>query len=116
MRSWLARSGNLENSTETSKNKAKPEKIFNSKLFKIVSIKKRKIALVIGKGLRLASTFFGETILFDKIEFKLRDNEVELCFQSKTGSINGQVVERRIQELNKALKSYVTKETEKTSF
>ena len=42
------------------RHKAKPEKVFNSKLFKIVSKKKRKIAFVIGKGLRLASTFFGE--------------------------------------------------------
>ena len=34
------------------RHKAKPEKVFNSKLFKIVPIKKRNIALVIGKGLR----------------------------------------------------------------
>ena len=98
------------------RHKAKPEKVFNSKLFKIVSKKKRKIALIIGKGLRLASTFFGETSLFDKIEFKLRDNEVGLCFRSKAESVNGQVVERRIQELNKALKSYVTTEIEKNQF
>ena len=49
------------------RHKAKPEKVFNSKLFKIVSKKKRKIAFVIGKGLRLASTFFGEKNVFDKI-------------------------------------------------
>tara|TARA_Y100001980_G_C14453780_1_gene237128 strand:- start:542 stop:925 length:384 start_codon:yes stop_codon:yes gene_type:complete len=87
------------------RHKAKPEKIFNSKLFKIVPIKKRKIALVIGKGLKLASTFFGEKSLFDKIDFRLRANEVELCFQSKIDFFNGEIVERRVQELNKALKS-----------
>ena len=36
------------------RHKASPEKIFNSKLFKIVPKKKRKIAFVIGKGLRLS--------------------------------------------------------------
>ena len=70
------------------RHKAKPEKVFNSKLFKIVSKKKRKIALVIGKGLRLASTFFGEKSLFDKIDFRLKAHEVELCFQSKIDFIN----------------------------
>ena len=98
------------------RHKAKPEKVFSSKLFKIVSKKKRKIAFVIGKGLRLASTFFGEKNLFDKIEFRLRAQEVELCFQSKIDSINGEVVERRIQELNKALKLCVTVDTEKKFF
>ena len=87
------------------RHKAKPEKVFNMRFFKIISRKKRKIALVIGRGLRLASTFFGERNLFDKIDFRLRENEVELCFQSKIDFINGEVVERRIQELNKALKS-----------
>ncbi len=86
------------------RHKAKPEKVFNSKLFKIVSRKKRKIAFVIGKGLRLASTFFGEKNLFDQIDFRLKAHEVELCFQSKMVSFNGSIVERRIQELNKALK------------
>ena len=95
------------------RHKAKPEKVFNSKLYKLVSNKKRKIALVIGKGLRLASTFFGEKNLFDKIDFRLRANEVELCFQSKIDFINGEVVERRIQELNKALKSCVTVDLKK---
>jgi exopolyphosphatase/guanosine-5'-triphosphate,3'-diphosphate pyrophosphatase len=93
------------------RHKAKPEKIFNSKLFKIVPKKKRKIALVIGKGLRLASTFFGEKSLLNKIEFRLRANEVDLCFQSKMDSINGEIVEKRIQELNKALKTCVTVDT-----
>ena len=98
------------------RHKAKPEKVFNSKLFKIVSKKKRKIALVIGKGLRLASTFFGEKSLFDKIDFRLKAHEVELCFQSKIDFINGEVVERRIQELNKALKLCVTVDTKKKLF
>ena len=98
------------------RHKAKPEKVFNSKLYKIVSKKKREIAFVIGKGLRLASTFFGEKNLFDKIDFRLRANEVELCFQSKIDFISGAVVERRIQELNKALKSCVTEDVEKKSF
>ena len=98
------------------RHKAKPEKVFNSKLFKIVSRKKRKIALVIGKGLRLASIFFGEKNLFDKIDFRLRKNEVELCFQSKIDFNNGEIVERRIQELNKALKSCVIVDTKKTKF
>ena len=87
------------------RHKAKPEKIFNSKLFKIVPKKKREIAFVIGKGLRLASTFFGEKSFFDEIEFRLRENEVELCFHSKMVSIHGEIVERRIEELNKALNS-----------
>ena len=78
--------------------------------------KKRKIALVIGKGLRLATTFFGEKSLFDKIEFRLKANQVELSFKSRMDSINGHVVERRIQELNKALKSYFTVEKQKISF
>ena len=98
------------------RHKAKPEKVFNSKLFKIVSKKKRKIALVIGKGLRLASTFFGEKSLFDKIDFRLKAHEVELCFQSKIDFINGEVVERRVQELNKALKLCVTVDTKKKLF
>ena len=98
------------------RHKAKPEKVFNSKLFKIVSKKKRKIALVIGKGLRLASTFFGEKSLFDKIDFRLKAHEVELCFQSKIDFVNGEVVERRIQELNKALKLCVTVDTKKKLF
>ena len=98
------------------RHKAKPEKVFNSKLFKIVSNKKRKVAFVIGKGLRLASTFFGEKNLFEKIDFRLRANEVELSFQSKIDFINGEVVERRVQELNKALKSYVTEDVEKKVF
>jgi exopolyphosphatase/guanosine-5'-triphosphate,3'-diphosphate pyrophosphatase len=98
------------------RHKAKPEKVFNSKLFKIVSKKKRKIALVIGKGLRLASTFFGEKSLFDKIDFRLTAHEVELCFQSKIDFVNGEVVERRIQELNKALKLCVTVDTKKKLF
>ncbi len=93
------------------RHKAKPEKVFNNKLFKIVSKKKRKIALVIGKGLKLASTFFGEKSLFDKIDFRLKAHEVELCFQSKIDFVNGEVVERRIQELNKALKLCVTVDT-----
>ena len=97
------------------RHKAKPEKVFNSKLFKIVSKKKRKIALIIGKGLRLASTFFGEISIFDKIEFKLRDNEVELFFRSKTNAVNGQIVERRVQELNRALKS-MSLQKQKISF
>ena len=79
-------------------------------------IKKRNIALVIGKGLRLASTFFGEKSLLDKIDFRLTAHEVELCFQSKIDFINGEVVERRIQELNKALKLYVTVDTKKRLF
>ena len=98
------------------RHKAKPEKVFNSKLFKIVSKKKRKIAFVVGKGLRLASTFFGEKSLFDKIDFRLKAKEVELCFQSKIDFINGEVVERRIQELNKALKLCVTVDTKKKLF
>ena len=98
------------------RHKAKPEKVFNSKLFKIVSKKKRKIALVIGKGLRLASTFFGEKSLFDKIDFRLKAQEVELRFQSKIDFINGEVVERRIQELNKALKLCVTVDTKEKLF
>ena len=98
------------------RHKAKPEKVFNSKLFKIVSKKKRKIALVIGKGLKLASTFFGEKSLFDKIDFRLKAHEVELRFQSKIDFINGEVVERRIQELNKALKLCVTVDTKKKLF
>ena len=98
------------------RHKAKPEKVFNSKLFKIVSKKKKKIALVIGKGLRLASTFFGEKSLFDKIDFRLKGHEVELCFQSKIDFISGEVVERRIQELNKALKLCVTVDTKKKLF
>ena len=97
------------------RHKAKPEKVFNSKLFKIVSKKKRKIALIIGKGLRLASMFFGETSLFDEIEFKLRDNEVELFFRSKTNAVNGQIVERRVQELNRVLKS-MSLQKQKISF
>ncbi|MDC3108334.1 hypothetical protein OA416_03980, partial [Paracoccaceae bacterium] len=95
------------------RHKAKPEKVFDSRLYKIVSKKKRKIAFVIGKGLRLASTFFGEKNLFDKIDFRLREQRVELCFQSKIDFINGEVVERRIQELNKALKSCATEDVEK---
>ena len=95
------------------RHKAKPEKVFNSKLFKIVPIKKRNIALVIGKGLRLASTFFGEKSLLDKIDFRLTAHEVELCFQSKIDFINGEIVERRIQELNKALKSCSTQKQRK---
>ena len=79
-------------------------------------LEKRKIALVIGKGLRLASTFFGEKSIFDKIDFKLNRHGVELCFQSKTVSFNGEVVERRIQELNKALRSCVTVDTGKNKF
>ncbi len=98
------------------RHKAKPEKVFNNKLFKIVSKKKRKIALVIGKGLKLASTFFGEKSLFDKIDFRLKAHEVELCFQSKIDFVNGEVVERRIQELNKALKLCVTVDTKKKLF
>ncbi len=98
------------------RHKAKPEKVFNSKLFKIVSKKKKKIALVIGRGLRLASTFFGEKSLFDKIDFRLKAHEVELRFQSKIDFINGEVVERRIQELNKALKLCVTIDTKKKLF
>ncbi len=98
------------------RHKAKPEKIFNSKLFKIVPKKKRKIALVIGKGLRLASTFFGEKSLLNKIELRLRANEVDLRFQSKMDSINGEIVEKRIQELNKALKTCVTVNIEKNKF
>ena len=98
------------------RHKAKPEKVFNNKLFKIVSKKKRKIALVIGKGLKLASTFFGEKSLFDKIDFRLKAHEVELCFQSKIDFVNGEVVERRIQELNKALKLCVTVDTKKRLF
>ena len=98
------------------RHKAKPEKVFNSKLFKIVPIKKRKIALVIGKGLRLASTFFGEKNLFDKIDFRLREHKVELYFQSKIDFINGEIVERRIQELNKALNSCFTVNKEKRSY
>ena len=98
------------------RHKANPEKIFNSKLFKIVPKKKRKIALVIGKGLRLATTFFGEKNLFDKIEFRLKANQVQLCFKSRMDSINGEVVEMRIQELNKALKSYFTVEKTKKKF
>ncbi len=98
------------------RHKAKPEKVFNNKLFKIVSKKKRKIALVVGKGLKLASTFFGEKSLFDKIDFRLKAQEVELCFQSKIDFVNGEVVERRIQELNKALKLCVTVDTKKKLF
>ncbi len=98
------------------RHKAKPEKVFNSKLFKIVPNKKRNIALVIGKGLRLASTFFGEKSLFDKIEFRLTAHEVELCFQSKIDFINGEVVERRVEELNKALKSCSTVSKETRSY
>ena len=98
------------------RHKAKPEKVFNSNLFKIVSKKKRKIALVIGKGLKLASTFFGEKSLFDKIDFRLKAHEVELCFQSKIDFVNGEVVERRTQELNKALKLCVTVDTKKRLF
>ncbi len=98
------------------RHKAKPEKVFNNKLFKIVSKKKRKIALVMGKGLKLASTFFGEKSLFDKIDFRLKAHEVELCFQSKIDFVNGEVVERRIQELNKALKLCVTVDTKKKLF
>ena len=98
------------------RHKAKPEKIFNSKLFRIVPKKKRKIALVIGKGLRLASTFFGEKSLLNKIELRLRANEVDLRFQSKMDSINGEIVEKRIQELNKALKTCVTVNIEKKKF
>ena len=98
------------------RHKAKPEKVFNSKLFKIVPIKKRKIALVIGKGLRLASTFFGEKNLFDNIDFRLREHEVELYFQSKIDFINGEIVERRTQELNKALNSCFTVNKEKRSY
>ena len=95
------------------RHKAKPEKVFNSKLFKIVSKKKRKIAFVIGRGLRLASTFFGEKSLFDKIVFRLSADEVELCFQSKIDSLYGEVVQRRLQELNKALKSCSTVKKDK---
>ena len=98
------------------RHKAKPEKVFNNKLFKIVSKKKRKIALVIGKGLKFASTFFGEISLFDKIDFRLKAHEVELCFQSKIDFVNGEVVERRIQELNKALKLCLTVDTKKKLF
>ena len=98
------------------RHKAKPEKVFNNKLFKIVSKKKRKIALVIGKGLMLASTFYGEKSFFDKIDFRLKAHEVELCFQSKIDFVNGEVVERRIQELNKALKLCVTIDTKKKFF
>ena len=98
------------------RHKAKPEKVFNNKLFKIVSKKKRKIALVIGKVLKLASTFFGEKSLFDKIDFRLKAHEVELCFQPKIDFVNGEVVERRIQELNKALKLCVTVDTKKKLF
>ena len=97
------------------RHKAKPEKVFNNRFFKIISKKKRKIALVIGRGLRLASTFFGEKNLFDKIDFRLRAQRVDLCFKSKIDFINGEVVERRVQELNKALKSYVTEDEEKKS-
>ena len=98
------------------RHKAKPEKVFNSKLYRIVSKKKRIIAFIIGKGLRLASTFFGEKNLFDKIDFRLRAQQVDLCFKSKIDFINGEVVERRVQELNKALNSYVTENVEKKSF
>ena len=61
----------------------------------------------------MASTFFGEKSLFDKIVFRLSADKVELCFQSKIDFINGEVVERRIQELNKALKSCSTVKKEK---
>ena len=98
------------------RHKAKPEKVFNSKLFKIVSKKKRKIARVLGKGLKLASTVLGELSLFDKIDFRLKAHEVELCFQSKIDFVNGEVVERRIQELNKALKLCLTVDTKKKLF
>ena len=98
------------------RHKAKPEKVFNSRFFKIISRKKRKIALVIGRGLRLASTFSGEKNLLDKIDFSLRADEVELYFQPKVACINGEVVDRRIQELNKALKSCLTVETKKNKF
>ena len=54
--------------------------------------------------------------LFEKIDFRLKAHEVELCFQSKIDFVNGEVVERRIQELNKALKLFVNEDIEKKKF
>ena len=64
------------------RHKAKPEKVFNSKLYRIVSKKKRKIAFVIGKGLRVASTFWRKKS-FDKIDFRLRAQQVDLSLNQK---------------------------------
>ena len=62
-----------------------------------------------------AARVSGKVVLlytFDKIDFRLRAQRVDLCFKSKIDFINGEVVERRIQELNKALKSHFPEDVE----
>ena len=62
--------------------------------------------MVIGKSLRLASTFFGEKNLFKEIKIFIENEEVILNIPEHLKSLEGEVVERRKHELNKALKMF----------
>jgi len=88
------------------RHKIKSEVIQELDLFNLVSKRKRGIAMVIGKSLRLASTFFGEKDLFKEIKISVKNDEVVLTIPEHLKSLNGEIVERRKHELNKALKIF----------
>ena len=88
------------------RHKIKSEVIQELDLFNLVSKRKRGIAMFIGKSLRLASTFFGEKDLFKEIKISVKNDEVVLTIPEHLKSLNGEIVERRKHELNKALKIF----------
>ena len=95
------------------RHKIKSEVIQDLDLFHLVSKQKRGIAMLIGKSLRLASTFFGEKDLFREIKISVKNDEVELMIPEHLKSLKGEIVERRKYELNKALKIFKNKKDPK---
>ena len=96
------------------RHKIKIEVLQDLDLFDLVSKRKKNIAMIIGKSLRLASTFFGEKDLFKEIKLLIRNNEVVLEIPEYLKSLEGEIVERRKHELNKAMKGLINNKALKT--
>jgi len=88
------------------RHKTKSEALQEMNLFNLVSKRKKGIAMIIGRVLRLASTFFGEKDLFKEISISIKNDEVDLNIPEHLKSLEGEIVETRKQELNKALKMF----------
>ncbi len=88
------------------RHKIKSEVIQELDLFNLVSKRKKCIAMFVGKSLRLASTFFGEKNLFREIKIFIKNDEVVMKIPEHLKSLEGEIVERRKHELNKALKMF----------
>ena len=96
------------------RHKIKIEVLEKLDLFDLVSKRKKSVAMVVGKSLRLASTFFGEKNLFQEIKLLIKNDEVVLEIPEYLKSLEGEIVERRKHELNKALKIFISNKARKT--